>query len=81
MYNLKKIVHSICLKSESSTKWNKIPTRASILIILTYPKHMKYYIHFVGKYIVGFDIFLNNLFKYFLLSWPNVCSILCTKII
>ena len=43
-----KIVNSICLKSESSTKWNKIPTRASILIILTYPKHMKYYIHSVG---------------------------------
>ena len=48
MYNLKKIVNSICLKSESSTKWNKIPTHESILIILTYPKHMKYYVHFVG---------------------------------
>ena len=48
MYKLKKIVNSICLKSESSTKSNKIPTRASILIILTYSKHMKYYIHFVG---------------------------------
>ena len=48
MYNLKKNGNSICLKSELSTKWNKIPTRASILIILTYPKHMKYNIHFVG---------------------------------
>ena len=48
MYNLKKIVNSMYLKSELSTKWNKIPTRASILIILTYPKHTKYYIHFVG---------------------------------
>ena len=48
MYNLKRLVNSICLKLESLTKWNKIPTRASILIILTYPKHMKYYIHFVG---------------------------------
>ena len=48
MNNLKKIVNSICLKSELSTQWNKIPTRASILIILTYPKHMKYYIHFVN---------------------------------
>ena len=48
MHNLKKNVNSICLKSELLTKWNKIPTRTSILIILTYPKHMKYYIHFVG---------------------------------
>ena len=40
MYNLIKIVNG--------TKWKKIPTRASILIILTYTKHMKYYIHFVG---------------------------------
>ena len=48
MYNLKKNVNSICLKSELSTKWNKIPTRASILIILAYPKYMKDYIHFVG---------------------------------
>ena len=48
MYNLKKKVNSIYLKSESSTKYNKILTRASILIIITCPKHMKYYIHFVG---------------------------------
>ena len=48
MYNLKKIVNSICVKSESSTKWNKILTHASILIILTYLKHMNYYINFVG---------------------------------
>ena len=48
MYNLKKKLSIQCLKSESSTKWNKIPTHASILIILTHPKHMKYYIHFVG---------------------------------
>ena len=48
MYNLKKIGNAICLQSESSSKWSKIPTRASILIMLTYPKHMKYYIHFVG---------------------------------
>ena len=48
MYNLKKIVNSICLKSESSAKENEIPTHASILIILTFPKHMKFYIHFVG---------------------------------
>ena len=49
MYNLeKKIVNSICLKSELSTKWNKIYIRTSILIILTYTKHIKYYIHFLG---------------------------------
>ena len=81
MYKFKKIVNSICFKSELSTKCNKIPTRASILIILTYPKHMKYYIHFVGLTYICFEIFLNNLFKHFLLSWPNVYSILCTKII
>ena len=48
MHNLKKIVNSICLKSESSTKCNKIATRTSILIILKYSKHIKYYIHFIG---------------------------------
>ena len=48
MYNLKKNCQFNMYKSELSTKWNKIPTGASILIILTYPKHMKYYIHFVG---------------------------------
>ena len=45
MYNLRKKVNSIHLKLESSTKWNKIPTRASILIILTYPKHMNEVLH------------------------------------
>ena len=54
MNNLKKNVSIQYVLSQSHRqngmiKWNKIPTRASILIILTYPKHMKYYIHFVGQ--------------------------------
>ena len=42
-----------------------------------HPNH----INISQAYEICFDIFLNNLFKHFLLSWPNVCSISCTKII
>ena len=34
MYNFKKIANSICLKAESSTKWNKIP------ITCKHPNHV-----------------------------------------
>ena len=46
MYNLKKKCQFNLLSPRM--EWNKIPTRASILIILTHPKSMKLYIHFVG---------------------------------
>ena len=42
MYNLKKLSNQYILSQSHPKKWNKIPTHASILIILTYPMHMKY---------------------------------------
>ena len=48
MYNLKKICQFNMSSVRVIDKMEKIPRRASILIILTYPKHMKYYIHFVA---------------------------------